>query len=565
MAIQQAASFAQALQDLTRRYEHLVESLSLLQQIDELDNPEWELNHIFKRLLEIVAMGVKAENASLMLMAPNDEQLELRAAHSPSQAQSASFSPGQWQGRKFRPGEGIVGLAAQRKRSLRLDDVQSDREFILIPASPAHVRSLMCFPLVFDDRVIGVLNLSHSTPAFFSLENEKLIEMIAGRITRLLRTHLWRQQARDSEEHYRLVAENASDVILVFDAEARLINANLAAAQISGVPADRLLSGEVRWRDHVHPSDRGAYQAWQAGELKSNARSVFEYRFLDAKGCVLYLEERSSPVFLASDRPPGTVSFIRDMTQRKRADDALRTVSRMDATATLAGGIAHQFNNLMMIVLGNAELFRHGLSGALTPEQSDHLRQMENAGQRAAELAHQMLTYARGGKYQIEAVNLNSIILEALRLEERIFRPEIKIEHDLEPALWEIMADHTQIRHIITNLLMNAAEAIEEEGRIILTTRNMKIDAPLLGEQVDLQPGPYTCLAVEDTGCGMSAETRARVFEPFFTTKFQGRGLGLAAVYGIVKNHSGHVSVYSEEGQGSAFKIYLPALKPEGI
>ncbi|MCX7046215.1 MAG: ATP-binding protein [Candidatus Sumerlaeota bacterium] len=564
MVNQQSASYAQALHDLTRRYEQLVESLSLLRQIDELDNPNWELSSIFRRLLEVLANGVKAENTSLMLMTESENALELRAAYSPSQAQSAIFSPGQWEGKKFHLGEGIVGLAAQRKRALRLDDVQSDREFILVPSSPAHIRSLMCFPLVFDDQVIGVLNLSHSEPAFFSLESEKLIEIIAGRITRLIRTHVWRQQALESAEHYRLVAENASDAILVFNSEGRLIDANPAAAQISGIPIEQLLIGETQWRDRIHAHDLFAYEAWLIQEMKSRDPSAIEYRFMDSKGRVLYLEERSSPMYFSSDKPPGAVSFIRDMTQRKRADEALRAASRMEATATLAGGIAHQFNNLMMAVLGNAELLRHSFPTPMEPVSEEHLRQIDIAGQRAAELAHQMLAYARGGKYATEAVNLNNIILDTLRQEERILRPEIRFERDLDPALWEIMADQTQIRHVLTNLLTNAAEAIDGDGKIVLTTRNLRIDAALVGEQADLSPGPYACIAVEDTGCGMSAETRARAFEPFFTTKFQGRGLGLAAAHGIVRNHGGHISVYSELGRGSAFKVYLPALKLGG-
>ena len=201
----------------------------------------------------------------------------------------------------------------------------------------------------------------------------------------------------------------------------------------------------------------------------------------------------------------------------------------------------------------------------------------------AGELAQKMLAYARGGKYRPQVINLNGNVLEALELEEGSFPPSVAIEHELESDLWPVRADPNQMNQVIMNLSINAVEAIEErstqepggssdrrrtdalgapafQGRILITTRNIEVDADFARQQPGLDAGAYVCVAVEDNGKGMSPDVQARVFEPFFTTKFQGRGLGMAAVYGIVKNHNGAIAVHSEENEGSVLTVYLPAV-----
>ena len=169
-----------------------------------------------------------------------------------------------------------------------------------------------------------------------------------------------------------------------------------------------------------------------------------------------------------------------------------------------------------------------------------------------------MLAYARGGKVQLRMVNLNDAIRRMLSARERGLPSEIRIVLDADPDLWVVEADPTQIGEVVLNLLTNAVEAIEGSGRITVSTSNVTLDE---GDVADLKPGRYVCLSMRDTGGGMSQEVQTRLFEPFFTTKFQGRGMGLAAVYGIVENHGGHISVQSEEGRGSTFEVCLPAIQ----
>ncbi|HOT50840.1 MAG TPA: response regulator, partial [Candidatus Hydrogenedentes bacterium] len=256
----------------------------------------------------------------------------------------------------------------------------------------------------------------------------------------------------------------------------------------------------------------------------------------------------------------GGVGVFQNITARKHAEEALIRMSRMEATATLAGGIAHDFNNLMVGVLGNADLLRMDFKG--DPEAADMLSDIIESARRAGELAQLMLAYARGGKNQVREVALNDVVREVLRLHAHAFRSHVSIEERLQPGLWPIKADPTQMHQVAANLCLNAAEALSEGGRIIVATRNVQITEPLDDPPVRIRPGRYVTLGVKDTGAGIPPDVLARIFEPFFTTKFHGRGLGLSAAYGIVSNHDGFIAVQSKPGEGTEFRVYLPACDP---
>jgi PAS domain S-box-containing protein len=242
-----------------------------------------------------------------------------------------------------------------------------------------------------------------------------------------------------------------------------------------------------------------------------------------------------------------------DITERKQAEQAMIQASRLEATATLASGIAHRVNNLMVGVLGYAELLKEKLADRA--DDADMLATISRSAEQAGDLALQMLTFARGARYQPQSLNLNDVVQAVLGVQSRSLPAGIDVELDTGTDLWDVAADPIQINQVFLNLFDNAVEAIEERGRITIATRNIVLDT----EQAGLSAGPYVCLSIQDTGRGMSADTQARIFEPFFTTKFEGRGLGLAAVHGIVKNHGGHITVESEPGRGSTFSVYLPA------
>lgn len=249
-------------------------------------------------------------------------------------------------------------------------------------------------------------------------------------------------------------------------------------------------------------------------------------------------------------------------TERKNIQARLQEAQKMEAIATLAGGIAHEFNNALCAVIPNIDLLKSKLPD--NEEINKHTQPIHTSAQRMAHLTSQLLAYARGGKYRPQQISLNNLVQDTLPFMKHLIKAGIDVETDLSEDSCYVEADLTQMQMVLLAVMVNASEAIEDAGCIRLTIRRAQIDGEFAKGHPDLKPGSYISLKVEDNGSGMSEETRIRVFEPFFTTKFQGRGLGMAAVYGIVKNHNGLVVVDSELGKGTVVRIYLPESKQRG-
>jgi signal transduction histidine kinase/ActR/RegA family two-component response regulator len=241
----------------------------------------------------------------------------------------------------------------------------------------------------------------------------------------------------------------------------------------------------------------------------------------------------------------------------RRTDEARAVAARMEATATLAAGVAHDFNNLMTGVMANSELLRRDL--ATDPQALDTLRTIIECADRGGRLAQQLLAFARGGKYQPAVVDLNAIVRDTLRVEAHTLGGGITLRTALADDLRPVEADPTQMNQVVSNLHRNAVEALGGSGTITITTRNLHPGVARPPALADLPDGGYVSFSVADTGPGMTEDTRTRIFEPFFTTKSGGRGMGLAATYGIVAHHGGQIDVQSSPGGGTVFTVYLPA------
>jgi PAS domain S-box-containing protein len=257
----------------------------------------------------------------------------------------------------------------------------------------------------------------------------------------------------------------------------------------------------------------------------------------------------------------GIVGIAEDITERRRTEQAMQQAQKLESLGVLAGGIAHDFNNLLVSILGNASLALLDLSPEAAAKAP--LLQIETAGQRAAELCRQMLAYSGKGSFEIASVNLNALIQEMTQLLHVSLARQIQLSCDFEPALPSVEMDPTQIRQVVMNLVLNAAEAIgERAGHVSLRTAVVQADRAVLSGFIQgdrLPEGRYVCLEVSDTGSGIALDTLGRIFDPFFTTKFAGRGLGLAAVLGIVRGHDGAMQVQSVPDVGSTFRMLLPA------
>lgn len=278
-------------------------------------------------------------------------------------------------------------------------------------------------------------------------------------------------------------------------------------------------------------------------------------------GQPLAMEVEFTPVHRDDGTVRGVIVAIRDITERKRTTEALMQAQKLESLAVLAGGIAHDFNNLLVGILGNAGLALSELP-ATSPARPT-VESIELAGQRAAELARQMLAYSGKGKFVIQDVDVSSLVEEMTHLLRVSISKQVSLQLQLAHDLPAVQGDATQLRQVIMNLVVNASDAIgEDEGVISIRSTLLAASREMLAAthlSPDLPAGDYVCVEVTDSGRGMDQETLARVFDPFFTTKFTGRGLGLAAVLGIVRGHRGAIKVESTPGEGTTFKLFLPA------
>jgi len=301
-----------------------------------------------------------------------------------------------------------------------------------------------------------------------------------------------------------------------------------------------------------------------------NPRQVYHWQFRKVRkgGSLMWVEE----FVRAVNGPDGVVYVLvvcQDITERKQLEAANEQLAaqfyqaqKMDAIGRLAGGIAHDFNNLLVPIIGYIDLNLTDLS----PESKLYadLRLVRKAADRAADLTRQILAFSRQQVLKLSLLDLNTTIDEFKKMLQRLIGEDIELQTFLSPSLYPVKADKGQIEQVLMNLAINSRDAMPAGGKLTIETANTFLDAAYVEKYAsDLMPGRYVMVAVSDTGQGMDAETRKRIFDPFFTTKesSKGTGLGLATVFGIIKQHQGHIWVYSEPGQGTTFKIYLPQTK----
>ncbi len=360
----------------------------------------------------------------------------------------------------------------------------------------------------------------------------------------------------DSEERYRGVFQASSDAILLFDeASGRIEDANPAALALYGHAPEALR--QMRSGDLFAPGG----PAFDAGDR--SARTV-PARHVKADGTAFAVEFTVSDAPLAGD--PLRVCSVRDVSERERAEaarreleDNLRHAQKMEAIGRLAGGVAHDFSNILAVVLGYSELLMRDL-----PAGDARLRESVSgileAANRAVGVTRQLLTVSRKKLVKPEVLSLNEVVGGLQKLLSRAVGERIELETSLAPDLWPVEADADQLAQVLLNLAVNARDAMSSGGRITVRTANVSAEAAPPGR--GLAPGRYVSLSVKDEGCGMTEEVRSRIFEPFFTTKESGTGLGLATVYGIVRQAGGDVQVESAPGRGSTFSVYLPVASP---
>jgi PAS domain S-box-containing protein len=365
------------------------------------------------------------------------------------------------------------------------------------------------------------------------------------------------QALRESEARYRDLFENASDLVCTTTLDGAFLYVNPAWGTAMGYREEELASR--RFSDLVHPDSRDRYFDVVARAAAGESVGHVELVLVTADGVPLTLEGNLSCT-TSEGEPARLRGIYRDVTERKRVEEQLRRAERMQAAGRLAGGVAHEVNNMMTGVIGFSEFLLRGLD--VDDPRRGEVREIIKAGTRAADVTRQLLAFTRQQFLRPEVLAINGIVRDLERMLRRSLGEDHHFELSLAEDAGEIRADRGQLEQVLVNLMLNARDAMVAPGRVTVATQVVSLDETYAQRHggVGIPLGQYVQLSVSDTGVGMDRETQARIFEPFFTTKpvGQGTGLGLSTVYGIVKQSDGFVWVYSEPGLGTTFKIYLP-------
>lgn len=367
-------------------------------------------------------------------------------------------------------------------------------------------------------------------------------------------------QAREqsSEARFRTIVSTCLEGVWQIDSDARTSFVNEQMATMLGYTVEECLGRTLRdfmdaaaWADAERALDR----------RKQGIRERHEFRFRHKLGRDVWAVVSAAPIVGDAGEYLGALALVTDVTQARVLEQKVQHTQKLESLGVLAGGIAHDFNNVLAGILGNVGLAQN----ELPPESraSFFLKEAELAAQRAADLTRQMLAYSGRGAFVVDVIDLNGTIREVQSLLSTVVSKKAALDIELEAGLPPVRGDATQIRQVLMNLVMNASDALEGgSGSIRVSTSLCRATAADLANSYlddSLEPGPYLCMEVSDTGCGMSRDVLGRIFEPFYSTKAAGHGLGLAAVLGILRAHSAAVIVDSEPHRGTTFKILLPA------
>jgi len=365
---------------------------------------------------------------------------------------------------------------------------------------------------------------------------------------------------RESGEKFRQLAEHINKVFWITDVtKHRMVYISPAYEKIWGRTCESLYQFPQSWQEAIHPEDRE--RVLKAAKNKQEHGSYDEiYRILRPEGPVRWIRDRAFPVRNAAGTIYRIVGTAEDITERRQLEEQFRQAQKMEAIGRLAGGVAHDFNNILAVIQLQMALLK--MDHNLTEEQIGYTGEVEQATERAANLTRQLLLFSRQQTLQPRDLNLNEAVTNITKMLHRILGEDIQLQIKYEARPLMLHADPGMIDQILMNLTVNSRDAMPEGGRLVIETSAVDFDELAVTQSPQARPGMFVCLRVGDSGCGIHKDILPRIFEPFFTTKEigKGTGLGLATVFGIVQQHQGWINVYSEVGQGTTFRIYLPRL-----
>jgi len=446
---------------------------------------------------------------------------------------------------------------------LRPDNEAEPMDLIPFGDTARRSQSLMFVPLHHRDRVTGILSIQSYSPNAYDQSDLTMLQELADHCGGAIERLRIENELRESQAELARTEAFALVMTAHVGLDGRWLKVPPSLCALLGVTEERLLGTPVE--AVLHPDDVALELSERERLVRGETRTLdLETRGVRANGRWLWLYVNASVVEDASGRPQYLLMYLRDITERKSLEDQLRLAQKMEAVGQLAGGIAHDFNNLLTAILGSTELLL--ASTEADDPRRDDVQEIGRAAHRASGLVRQLLAFSRKQVMQPRLVNLNAIVREMGGMLRRLVGERITLRLDLDPALGDVTADPGQLEQVIANLGVNARDAMPHGGTLTIATANVSRVGLTGASDEGIPAGPLVVLIVKDTGIGMDEHVLAHLFEPFFTTKELGRGtgLGLATVYGIVRQSGGQIQVTSRPGEGSTFTVYFPRLEDAG-
>ncbi len=559
-------------EETTVELKHRVFELFAIKELTEIASKSLDIDDLLYALLEKAIAVSKARLGSVYMVESEKKRFRVVA------------SRGIESGRKKNPyisfNDSPARLVVTDRKPLLVQDIESDLG-ISKPSNPGYKSpSFLSMPIFVREDLIAILNLSLIDSndeqilsimigeIGFALENARLHSKIEEHVkdlqerteeltsanTQLQQEIAERKQAEEEIRKLNAAVEQSIDGIAIGDLKLKLIYVNDAFAEMHGYSPEEMIGTEVANFQKKEQMDEYKTMMYKIRKQGSWTGEIEHIR-KDGKPFPTYI----SATLLKDDEgnPTATLMVARDITDQKNLEAKLHHAQKLEALGTLAGGIAHNFNNLLMGTQGNASLMLLDTDSA--HPHYENLKRIEKLVERGSRLTKQLLAYAREGKYEVKAISLNRLVKETSDTF-GMTKKEIRVHRQLAEQLWGVKADQGQIERALWNLYVNAADAMPKGGDLFLETMNVT-DKDMGGKAYKLKPGNYVQLTFRDTGVGMGRKTMERIFDPFFTTKDMSKstGLGLASVYGTIKTHGGYIDVDSKKGCGTTFSIYLPA------